>query len=107
MKTKTVVVASLLAVGTALLSAAPAMAGGVNWSVNIGVPAVVPVAPMAPAAVYAPPMRPVVVAPPPVVYAPPPPPVYYQPGVAVVGYPYYAPPPRHPGWHHPHPRRWD
>lgn len=56
------------------LFAGVAHAGGVNWSVNIGIPGVV----------YS---EPVYYAPPPVYYAPPPP-VYYEPRPAVV----YRPP---------------
>lgn len=65
---KSSVIAALALAGG--MFAASAHAGGVSWSVNIGIPA------------------PVYYAPPPVVYAPPPP-VYYEPAPV-----YYAPPPR-------------
>jgi hypothetical protein len=93
----------LLGATAALMAAAPARAGGVQWSVGIQLPPVVVAVGRGPSygpppVVYAPP--PVVYAPPPVVYVPPPrvvhaPPAYYQPPARVV----YAPPPVH-GWGH-------
>ncbi|MEO6918634.1 MAG: hypothetical protein ABI171_06445 [Collimonas sp.] len=75
-KTMRVTLLGLLAATGMLFSAAPAFAG-VNWSVNVGVPAY-----------YPPP--PVYYAPPPVYYAPPP--VYVRPPVVVYGAPGYYPP---------------
>ncbi|PFH08560.1 hypothetical protein BCF11_0923 [Collimonas sp. PA-H2] len=77
-ETMRVTLLGLFAAAGLMFSAAPAFAG-VNWSVNVGVPAY-----------YPPP--PVYLAPPPVYYAPPPP-VYVRPApVVVYGAPGYYPP---------------
>lgn len=101
-------IAAAMIAGTALALGAPAaMAGNVNWSVNIGTPGVI----YGPPVVYAPP--PAVYAPPPVVYVRPQP-VYVQPA-PVVSYgqvyyeqPYYRSyPPGRGHWKHRHHRHDD
>lgn len=88
---------ALLAVaGGALLSARPAAAQNVQWSIGIHLPpvgAVITNPPVVyappPRVVYAPPPR-VVYAPPPTIYYPPAPVVYRAPPRIVYGYPVYG-----------------
>lgn len=112
MKSRIALASALLAVPAILLSAAPAMANNVQWSVTVGAPQPgyyqpQPVYVETPQAVYAPPPRVVYAPAPPVVYAPPPravvvrPQPVYTPGVTVIEYggrPSY----REPHWRHHH-----
>ena len=89
-------VAGACLIASATLFAAPAIAGGVDWSVTVGAPFAAPVyaQPVYPQPVY---VAPPVYAEPPVVYVRPRP-VYVQPrpvyventGYAVYGQPYYG-----------------